>query len=200
MKNKNLAKRVKELRRKRGFSQDKLTEDSGLSLRTIQRIENGEAEPRGDTIKRLANALNVTPDDLIDWTILKDKSYLKAINLSTLTFIVFPILGIILPLIMWTSKKDKIEGVSKLGKDIINFEITWSVSLFLGLILNYIFLIDKVEFSNEISPSLIIPSLKFSVIFIIFMYSYNLIIIVLNLYLVHKEKRNKYYPKISFVR
>jgi len=142
MKNKNLAKRVKELRRKRGFSQDKLTEDSGLSLRTIQRIENGEAEPRGDTIKRLANALNVTPDDLIDWTILKDKSYLKAINLSTLTFIVFPILGIILPLIMWISKKDKIEGVSKLGKDIINFEITWSVCLFLGLILNYIFLIN----------------------------------------------------------
>uniref|UniRef100_UPI0030F528A3 helix-turn-helix domain-containing protein n=1 Tax=uncultured Wocania sp. TaxID=2834404 RepID=UPI0030F528A3 len=69
MKNKNLANRVKELRKRKGFSQEELTEISGLSLRTIQRIENGETEPRGDTFKRLANALNVTPDELIDWTL-----------------------------------------------------------------------------------------------------------------------------------
>lgn len=41
------------------------SEKSGLSLRTIQRIENGESERTGDTLKRLSNALDVNPDELI---------------------------------------------------------------------------------------------------------------------------------------
>ena len=67
MKNFDLAKKIKELRSRKGYSQDDLAEYSQLSLRTIQRIENGETEPRGDTLKRLAKALNVTPDEMIDW-------------------------------------------------------------------------------------------------------------------------------------
>ena len=42
MKNKGLEKRVKELRNRKGMSQELLAEKSGLSLRTIQRIENGK--------------------------------------------------------------------------------------------------------------------------------------------------------------
>lgn len=61
-----LSKRVKELRSRKGLSQEQLAEISGLSLRTIQRIENGETEPRGETLKRLMNALEVAPDDLMD--------------------------------------------------------------------------------------------------------------------------------------
>ena len=53
MKNKNLSKKVKELRKRKGFSQEELAENSGLSLRTIQRIENGETEPTGETLKRI---------------------------------------------------------------------------------------------------------------------------------------------------
>lgn len=62
-----LAIRVKELRNQRGMSQEFLAEESGLSLRTIQRIEKGESNPTGESLKRLANALNVSPDELIDW-------------------------------------------------------------------------------------------------------------------------------------
>ncbi|MGK0236126.1 MAG: transcriptional regulator with XRE-family HTH domain, partial [Psychroserpens sp.] len=40
LKNKDLAKRVKELRKRNGMSQELLAENSGLSLRTVQRIEN----------------------------------------------------------------------------------------------------------------------------------------------------------------
>ncbi|MCK5442941.1 MAG: helix-turn-helix transcriptional regulator [Maribacter sp.] len=60
MKNKDLAKKIKELRKRSGISQELLAENSGLSLRTIQRIENGETQPTGDSIKRLSSALNVT--------------------------------------------------------------------------------------------------------------------------------------------
>ncbi len=74
MSEKKLSKRVKDLRNRRGISQELLAEDSGLSLRTIQRIENGETEPRGDTLKRLADTLNVTPDELIEWKQAEDNS------------------------------------------------------------------------------------------------------------------------------
>ena len=46
-----LGKRLKELRNRKGLSQEQLAEDSCLSLRTIQRIEKNETVPRGDTLK-----------------------------------------------------------------------------------------------------------------------------------------------------
>ena len=123
----NLAKRVKELRGKKGFSQELLAEESGLSLRTIQRIENNETVPRGDTLKRLAIALGTSPDEIIDWKIQEDQNYLLLMNLSALGFLFFPILGIIMPLIMWIFKKEKLKYVDELGKSILNFQISWTL-------------------------------------------------------------------------
>jgi len=91
----HLAQRVKELRNQKGMSQEILAEASGLSLRTIQRIENGETNPAGDTLQRLSAALNVNPDELIDWSVKEDRSYLVFLNLSALTFLFFPLLGIL---------------------------------------------------------------------------------------------------------
>ncbi|MEQ6124982.1 helix-turn-helix transcriptional regulator [Pseudotenacibaculum sp. MALMAid0570] len=59
METKNLAKKLKELRALRGMSQEYLAEESRVSLRTIQRIENNESTPTGETIKRIASALDV---------------------------------------------------------------------------------------------------------------------------------------------
>ena len=66
MANTELSKRIKELRLKRGMSQDQLADVSGLSLRTIQRVESGDNIPRGDTLSRLATALQVTTEEIID--------------------------------------------------------------------------------------------------------------------------------------
>jgi transcriptional regulator with XRE-family HTH domain len=46
MKNAELAKKIKELRARKGLSQDELATASQLNLRTIQRIESGETEPK----------------------------------------------------------------------------------------------------------------------------------------------------------
>ena len=89
MKNRETAKRIKELRNRRGFSQEELSIKSGLSLRTIQRIENCETEPLGDSLKRISSALNINPEELIDWTIKEDRGYLKVLNLSALTLYSF---------------------------------------------------------------------------------------------------------------
>lgn len=66
MENEKLAQGVKDLRKRKGLSQEELAKNAGLSLRTIQRVENGETEPTGETLKRISSALDVTPNELID--------------------------------------------------------------------------------------------------------------------------------------
>ena len=66
MGNEKLSQKVKNLRKLKGLSQNELSKNSGLSLRTIQRVENGETEPTGETLKRISSALDVTPNKLID--------------------------------------------------------------------------------------------------------------------------------------
>ena len=190
--NKNhLATRLKELRNQKGMSQEVLADESGLSLRTIQRIENGETNPTGDTLKRLSNALNVNPDELIDWSIKEDKKYLIFLNLSALTFLFFPMLGILVPFILWSLKKGKIKNINKLGKDLINFEITWTILLFFIPFL--LFLLSKIG---------LIESLTLYVIFTVIgiMYFINLIFILLNTLSISNEKNVLYYPQIKFLR
>lgn len=45
MKNTELAQKIKELRTRKGLSQEKLAETAQINLRTVQRIEAGETEP-----------------------------------------------------------------------------------------------------------------------------------------------------------
>ena len=67
MNNEKLSQSVKELRKEKSFSQEELAKKSGLSLRTIQRLENGETEPTGETLKRISAVLDLTPNELLDW-------------------------------------------------------------------------------------------------------------------------------------
>jgi len=197
MKNKELAKRIKELRNRKGFSQEELSEKSGLSLRTIQRIENGETEPRGDSLKRLALSFNVTPDEIVDWTATKDKGFLISFNLSALSFIFFPILGILVPLIIWISKKDKIQYLNKTASELLNFQITWIILFFIGLfgLMINAFLGDRIIMEDESLLRAFLP-----IIFMIFMYSYNLIFVIVNTLRINKEQHIVYLPKIKFLR
>lgn len=77
MEKEKLAQRVKDFRKRKGLSQDELAKESGLSLRTIQRVENGESEPTGETLKRISSVFNITPDELIYWA--RDKDTLRKI-------------------------------------------------------------------------------------------------------------------------
>lgn len=208
MSEKKLSKRVKDLRNRRGISQELLAEDSGLSLRTIQRIENGETEPRGDTLKRLADTLNVTPDELIEWKQAEDNSYLYYLNLSALAFLVFPVLGIIVPSVLWVNKKDKIKNVYKMGADILNFQITWNIIFFitipLFLVLRMVFMFDAIEKAGDISAAVVADSMKKVLlsysISLLFLYGYNLVFIIINAVRTIRGKSVKYFPKIKFIK
>ena len=72
MENQNLAQGVKELRKRKALSQDELAKNAGLSLRTVQRVENGETIPTGETLKRLASVLEVAPNELLEFVSEKE--------------------------------------------------------------------------------------------------------------------------------
>jgi transcriptional regulator with XRE-family HTH domain len=187
----HLAQRVKRLRIQKGMSQEFLAEESGLSLRTIQRIENGESNPTGESLKRIAGALNVTPDEIMDWSIKEDKKYLTFLNLSALTFLFFPLLGILIPFILWTSKKDKIKNINRLGRALINFEITWTILLFFTPAV--LFILSKTELLQNISMS------TFFVV-IGLLYLFNLISILMNTIRISNESDIIYVPRIRFLK
>jgi transcriptional regulator with XRE-family HTH domain len=53
-----LGKKIAELRKAKGFTQEELVEKCNLSVRTLQRIESGEAAPRTYTIRLIFTALD----------------------------------------------------------------------------------------------------------------------------------------------
>jgi transcriptional regulator with XRE-family HTH domain len=57
--------RLKDWRQRRLLTQAELAERVGMTVGTINRIERGVHEPRFSTIRKLAAALDMAPDDLI---------------------------------------------------------------------------------------------------------------------------------------
>ncbi|WP_430974499.1 DUF4870 domain-containing protein [Sunxiuqinia rutila] len=200
MKNNDLARRVKLLRSRKGFSQELLAENSGLSLRTIQRMENGETEPRGDTLKRLAHALDVSSDEIMDWTIEEDRGFLTSLNLSALSFILFPLLGILVPLILWISKKDKIKDVDQVARNLLNFQISWSMFLFLGLIGNILLTQYRIHSSGDINMAILMTANLLNIGLFGLTYFFNLTLVIINTIRIQNEKATWYFPKIRFLR
>lgn len=133
---------LKKIREKQNLTQEELAEKSGISVRTIQRIEAGTI-PKGYTLKTLAESLGVAPNDLltsetireeivIDEVILAtedendllfNSGLIKIINLSSLPFTWLPIANFLPPLLIMLFTKEK----SQIVKQIISLQIFLAV-------------------------------------------------------------------------
>lgn len=195
-----LSNQIKRIREQKGYSQERLAELSGLSLRTVQRVENGETQPRGDTLNRLTDALGVSMDKIMEWKKEEDKTYLSVVNFSALTFILFPLMGIILPLILWITKKDKIQRLNRVGKDLLNFQITWTIVFFGCLAWSIFYLNDKLNNVSSISPSMVTDTYSTFYIVVGVLFIFNLVMIIFNSILISRGKEVWYYPRINFIR
>ena len=61
-----IAKNIKKYRHKLGVSQDKLSKLADVTLHTLTKIESGATtDPRIETVKKIADALKVSIDDLM---------------------------------------------------------------------------------------------------------------------------------------
>ena len=59
--------RLREMCKRKFLTQQQLANAIGATKANISRLENGEQEPRPSTILRLAAALGVSPEDLVEW-------------------------------------------------------------------------------------------------------------------------------------
>ena len=62
-----LGKRIKELRKQKGYSQEKLAEKLNIAQNTLSKIELGENFLTAETLEKLIFALEVTPSELFDF-------------------------------------------------------------------------------------------------------------------------------------
>lgn len=141
--------KIRELRKKKGFSQEELAESACVSLRTVQRIENDENEPRGNTMQQICKVLGVNAEEILDYGKQTDPRYLLCFHLSVLSFLVIPLGNIILPMILWQSRKENIVGLREAGIKLLNYQIVWTVCLSLSVIVLTLLKIQHVGYFSS---------------------------------------------------
>jgi transcriptional regulator with XRE-family HTH domain len=122
---------IKQLRLKKGITQEELASRTDISVRTIQRIENGEVDPRAYTLQSIASALEVEFEVLAasesvpgsGSTAGDGSKWLAVMHLSGLLLLIIP------PVILWIWKRDEVENMQKHAYDVINFQL--SITLYL---------------------------------------------------------------------
>lgn len=149
-----LAERIRQRRTQKGYSQEFLAESANISVRTLQRIEGGQTEPRGHTLIALTEALDMGIEDLMDFTKKENNSILHAINLSALAYWMFPLGNVIVPLIIWIINKDKVKGANRFGKRQVLIQLVWTVFIFLSFIPFFLipFFQEKMDMFLNIFP------------------------------------------------
>ena len=71
-----LALRLKELRKSRGLTQEKLAEMIGRDTKHISKLEIAGSYPSVETLERIAKALNVELKDIFNFDGLQEKNYI----------------------------------------------------------------------------------------------------------------------------
>ncbi len=132
-----IGKLIKELRIKKGLTQEDLADMTEVSSRTIQRIEKGEVDPRAYTLQMIAKALEVdislftdtAPDQTQEFEQENDRIWLALLHFSSLFFLIFP------SIIIWNKKKNEIKGIKKHYRDVINYQLSlWLIFMISGTI------------------------------------------------------------------
>lgn len=174
---------IKQLRIKKGLTQEELADKTEISVRTIQRIESGDVDPRIFTLQSIADALGIEYEELISVEendninsvdkFEKNKSfYLFLLHISGIFDLIFP------SVIVWLLLKDKVSDINKHAVDVLNFQI--SMFIYLAISGMLVFLIIGVPLA-------------------IFFGFYSVIVIIINSLKVINNRKYKYPLSIKFI-
>ena len=186
---------LKLIRENQNLTQEELSEKSGISVRTIQRIEAGTS-PKGYTLKTLAKVLDVEESELTGKNIKTeivvesektashqehtiDYSKIKIINLSSILFVVLPPLNILTPLILAGVFKQK----NALVKQIVSVQILWTILAPIVFMLGIFLKLGR----------------KFTLVLIIAIVLSNIFIILRNVAEIDKNKKLYYRLKFNMI-
>ena len=137
METQSVAQNLRYQRKLKGFTQTTLSEKSEVTVRTIQRIEKGDVNPQLQTVKLLANALEIDIEDLLVLDNPKEetlhKKWLLFIHGSPLLGFVFPF-SVLFPLFLWLHKREDNPIYNTHGIKVINFQLSMTILYVLALV------------------------------------------------------------------
>lgn len=174
--------KLKKIRETHNLTQEELSDKSGISVRTIQRIESGN-DPKGQTLKILANSLGVMENELLKETKNSGQinlSLLKIINLSALLFTIIPPVNIVVPLTIMFAKKQ----FNPMAKQIVSIQILWTINSFIIFML------------SSLAKNWFNLGSKFILLIMIFLVLLNVFLILRNA--VEIDKKGKLYFRMNF--
>ena len=142
-----MLQKIAELRKHRGLTQEELADKTGLTVRTIQRIENGESVPRSFTLKAIAAELNVPFEELMATPVAGTQSkagvmpdenrvhFLQMLTLSCFSYIVVPFVHFLIP--GWILKKrPELDATARrFANGLIRHQVYWVISFHLTMLL-----------------------------------------------------------------
>lgn len=131
---------LKTLRNESSLSQEELAKQSGISIRTIQRIEKGATTGSAYTLKVLADTLKINVSDLKAKEIIysgvgrNNKSLVKWLNISVLSVLIVPFANLILPVIIFWRNRTNL-AINTAGRKIISFQLLWTLCTLLLMLI-----------------------------------------------------------------
>ena len=163
-----IGKIIRDARIAKAMTQEELAAKTDISVRTIQRIENDEVDPRSYTLQTIANVLGIDYEELIK-NLKKEEEHekddqgriwLPLLHLSGLFILVFP------PIIIWVWKKDKVKNIRQHAIDVVNFQLSMMIyfipvgflcavivgipiAIFLGIFSMFTILINTIKVINN---------------------------------------------------
>jgi XRE family transcriptional regulator, regulator of sulfur utilization len=147
-------------RQQKGFTQEELATLTGLSIRTIQRIESGESIPRSFTLKAIAKALDQPYEQLMrnETEVFPTQAsgknepvrhFLQLFNLSCFFYIVVPWVHFLIPYYLLKKQHNLGKQSIQRGRKIIRQQVYWIISLHLLLLLTLAYNLIQVSIFNN---------------------------------------------------
>jgi uncharacterized Tic20 family protein len=176
--------KISKIRKQKGMSQEELSDLSKINLRTLQRIEKDENQPSGNTLRLICETLQINIEEIINYGKEEDNTYLIFLHLSIISALIIPLGNIVSPLILWLNKRRNIINVDIQGKNILNFQIFFTIVNFVQLVLGAY---GKISHSYNAA---------------FFLYNYFILIAVNFIYAVYvavkinKNEIKKFYPNL----
>ncbi|TCJ13268.1 XRE family transcriptional regulator [Flaviaesturariibacter flavus] len=146
---------VQEARRREGLTQEELAERTGITVRTIQRIESGETTPRAFTLKTIAEVLGLSLSDLQPPASPAppdepsppaasvpaapgdgNTHFLRFVCLSCFSCLLLPMVHFLVPLFIYRSRASLLSAEEKrFARRVVFGQIYWVIALDLLLLL-----------------------------------------------------------------
>lgn len=183
--------KLKDYRNLRCLTQEELSKESGISIRTIQRIEKGLTTGSSHTIKTLANALNIESENILVSSINLNEQVtnqlgkVKLMNLSILTVIFIPFGNLISPTIIFFLYR-KHYKVNTLGRKIISLQILNTLAMFFLAIIIYV----TIGRGSELIP------LPISICYVIYALISSIIVVYTAIVMNNPKEALKFVPNL----